>query len=249
MSRARQRRSSGTDPAAAFGLDAARYAAWIAYLFDRPETPNGWYFDEPGDIGFEADARETVSLIGCTMARSGTDLAGFSDAQTYCGLNYMVSELFDQGRCFGDPSVSMATRVAAIGGFRKLYADCLSVRCAPVLGHLSETGGTPLNGFAYMLWDTSPIFHLNAHAPEAVAAIVAVLERALASPNVACIESALHGLGHRVRALPNVVQPVIARFLASSFDAGTKPPSGEAWRPLRRELRAYAERAMAGSIL
>lgn len=234
-----------------FGVTDARYAAWLAYAFDRPVTENGWYFDLDLGEGFDADSVETVGLIGRTMARSGADLADFSDAQVYYGLNFMTNEIHGQAHCFGDAAVSVDRRVEAVRAFAHLYKNCFEPRCLPRLGHLSEGGENRLNMLAYMLWDTSPIRSLNDHLPPVITAIMDVWDFVLASPNEACIEGALHGLGEAAFKHGEMVRRMIDRFLATTRDAHDAPlRRGSArLRPIRPALRAYAHRARTGMIL
>jgi len=49
---------------------------------------------------------------------------------------------------------------------------------------------------------------------EAYAAVLDVLRFALSSPNPACVESALHGLGHMHYKIPRQVEQIVQSFLA-----------------------------------
>lgn len=131
------------------------------------------------------------------MVRSGADLVEFSNAQVNDGLNYIFSEAcFRHADNFGDSSVWLDLKLAAIRAIKHLYEDCFEPRCDSRLGHPGEGSENPLNYMAYMLWDVTPIPKLNRQVPDAIGACVEVMEFALHSSNDACIEGAVHGLGH-----------------------------------------------------
>ncbi len=155
-----------------FGVQDELYIEWIAYVFDRPTTPKGWYFDlDPEPPKFEATPSEIIGLIGKTMVRSGADLVEFSNAQVDDGLSYIFSEACSRhSDNFGDGTVCLDLKVAAIRAMKHLYKDCFEPRCDSCLGHLGEGTENPLNYIAYMLWDVTSIFSLNRQIPDALAA-------------------------------------------------------------------------------
>ena len=182
------------------------------------------------DHGFEATRDQLVDLIGETFRRSGTDLLPFSEAQVDDGLNYI---LFPSGSdnvfSICQKGVALEKRMDAVLSMKTLYLDCYAKRCAPVLSHLNEPGSNALNHTCYMLWDESPLRSWNS-------VVLDVMQAALYLPNIACVESALHGLGHRAHQDPPTVAKIIDTFIRKS--------SG-----LRPELRAYALMARDGNVL
>ena len=214
-------------PAALPSPDAVLYQKWLAFLFDRQHTHKKWY--NLDDTEFEASPDELVALIGLTCRRAGTDLKRFSDRQVADGLNYIFNNAASNvifAIC--QKGVDGWKRVAAVEQMQFLYSDCLAKRCAPLLGHLNEGGDNDLNMLCYMLWDSSPLCNWKG-------VVIEVMEAALYLPNPACVESALHGLGHRVHHDAEIVEAIINRFLS-------KLPG------LRPELRQYAINARAGCI-
>jgi hypothetical protein len=217
----------------------ARYRQWIAHVFDRPEIEGGWYFASD-DIDFAAGDAETVALVAATMQRSGEDLARFSERQVKDGLAFIFNNACsDTVYALMADGVPPEARLAAIASIRTLYADCFERRCAPVLAHLDEPGGNSLNQSCYMLWDVTSLGYWEGHADKDVfyAAVLALLEDVLASHHDACLESALHGLGHLHAHVPEGrVAGIIDSFLARRWD-------------LRPELARYARQAAMGYIL
>ena len=177
-----------------------RYTDWIKYVFDRPETDgNAWYFDFEL-VEFDANPSELVDLISYTFENCGQDLKSFNDTQLSQGFKFILeNNCSDVVFAIMSNEVSLDARLRCIASIKILYADCFETRCMPVLGHLNQPGN-PLNAICYMLWDVSPLsFWENALRSERSIlydAVVDVLEYALRLSNPACVESALHGLGH-----------------------------------------------------
>ena len=215
----------------------SRYADWLAYVFDRPETPNGWYFDlevEP----FDGNLADIVELVALTMENCGVDLAKYSNTQVAHGLKYIFScSCSDIVFALMDDSVAISLRLRAIASLKSLYRDCFTPRCDPALGHLSDPCENPLNYPCHMLWDFSPLSYWESRSNKYTfyGAVVDVLEDALLSPNPACVESALHGLGHIQSSYDDRVSQVITNYLKKN-------------KNLLPALRAYAESAKVGNV-
>ena len=134
-------------------------------------------------------------------------------------------------------SIEWTIRLRFIRSFETLFRELFSVRCQPVLGHVSEEG-SPLNSSCYMWWD----FDCWIAWPARLArnpldsAFLASMRSILAIDHVACQESALHGLGHWRREHPEEVECIIDEFTK-------REPY------LRKELREYADRARSRHVL
>lgn len=143
------------------------------------------------------DADTTCNFFYRTLLHSGSDLLRFSDKQVNNGLYLMLSPSADIIFALNEPSISAQARTAAIRAIKILYTDCFEKRSRPVLSHLNEPGASSINSICYMLWDVTP---LNSWGNEGDCKYfdlsLEVLEFALYLKNPACIESALHGLGH-----------------------------------------------------
>jgi hypothetical protein len=196
-------------------------------VFNRATTNPDWYISETEE--FDASQAELVYLIGRTCEQSGSDLVKYSNAQVSSGLCYMLSNsasnvvfsIIQKG-------VEEQDRIEAVKKLTILYRDCLAKRCDPVLSHKNEATSNPLWYICYMLWDISPLCQWNE-------VVIEVMEKALYLPNPACVESALHGLGHRHHQNPDIVEAVIDNFLSVC-------------NGLRPELRLYAHQARIGNI-
>ncbi len=214
-----------------------RYLTWLTFVFDRRETPNGWYFDLE-DEDFGATPQELVELIVLTMESSGKDLADYGDRQVAEGLNYIVNNACSSVvAVLFDDAVSVQLRLRAIESIKTLYRDCFAPRCASVLCHTGQKGGNALNLPCYMLWDVFPISLWEGRRDGKLfyAAALDVLEDALDSSNPACVEGALHGLGH-LFAYCEEAADVVARYQKRNHY-------------LLPALESYARQASMGNVL
>lgn len=191
-------------------VDPQFYDAWIKYVFDRPVTNPQWYFsywqDKPIEE-FKATPTELVALLHQTFLRSGTDLTIYNAGQVNDGLNYIFSNSASNIiYALIEADVPEELRIYATAQIKHLYRDCFAKRCTNTLSHLNETGSSALNAICYMLWDISPL-------GSGKTVVFDVMEDALYIPHNACIESGLHGLGHRAHHDRAKVEAIIDRFL------------------------------------
>lgn len=159
---------------------------------------------------FAATPEEEVALIEMTCLRAGTDLAAFSDNQVARGLQYIFYNTHsDTVYSICRDGVALDRRISAVLAIRTLYTDCFARRCNPVLSHAGAAVGAdnPLNIVCYMLWDMSPLGLWNK-------TVTQVMNFALDLRHPACVESALHGLGHRVDMDTTAVE-AIDRYIKS----------------------------------
>tara|TARA_B100001964_G_scaffold185603_1_gene205902 strand:- start:623 stop:1306 length:684 start_codon:yes stop_codon:yes gene_type:complete len=174
-----------------------KYEEFIKFLFARGESDGGvWRWDdelkEP-----DLTKEEVVEFVHYMFDNYETDLSVYSDSQLGFGLEYIFYNCYSN-YCFflRDGPVSIEKRVKAILSLKVLYRKCLNLRCLPSLGYLSEEGNQ-LNNFCYGLWDSAlPYCEESSQKKEIHAAVLEVMQYALSSTNIACIESGLHGLGH-----------------------------------------------------
>jgi len=168
------------------------YEKWLNCIFGR--SINQPFFTSKID---NLDADTNFKFFYETLVNSGSELLRFSDKQVNNGLYLMFSS--SQGIVFvlKEPSVPAQDRTAAIRAIKILYTDCFEKRARPVLSHLNEPRASPINSICYMLWDVTSINTWgNKGDCEYFDLCLEVLEFALHLENPACIESALHGLGH-----------------------------------------------------
>jgi len=211
-------------------MDKGQYTQWLQFLFDHPD-PAGrpeWYWDIDLE-DFDASPEDQVRLVGQTFEHAGRDLLKYSEIQIKNGFNYILNNAISNTVfLLTQKGVPEDLRIDAVLKMKNLYRDCFAKRCEPVLSHLDEPDAGPLNSICYMLWDISPLCQWKD-------VVLEVMEDALYIPNDACIESALHGLGHRNYQDKKRPPEIIDRFLAKT-------------KNVRPELKQYALSAKAGRI-
>lgn len=212
-------------------VDPQQYDAWIEYVFDRQVTVPEWYFsywqDKPIEE-FKATPAELVALLHQTFLRSGTDLATYSDGQVNDWLRYIFGSSNIVFYALIEDDNPEQLRINAVAQMKHLYRECFAKRCSNTLSHLNEAGSSALNAICYMLWDISPLSHWKD-------VVFDIMEEALYIPHNACVESALHGLGHRAHQDRAKVEAIIDRFLL-------RTPH------LNPALKRYALAARTGSV-
>ena len=115
-----------------------------------------------------------------------------------------------------------------------LFRDLFNCYCADVLGHRDEQPTTPLNSCCYMWWDVVPVWHPE---PTSLAQIQTIcletIAYCLTLDNIACKESALHGLGHWFSVDSDTVRTIIQDH--------------DCYIP--EKLKNYAQSAICGCVL
>lgn len=217
-----------------------RYQEWLDYLFQH-DVPTGqqleWYFESDAPQ-FTVESEELAELWCCMFENCGHGFSQYTDDQIGMGLWYLFSgSCSDLVNKISEPSLSIDIRVKCYQSLYYLYQDCFRQRCNPMLGHLSE-GKTRLDCFCYMLWDISPLGWLPDGAESDIEnALFDLLARALQIDHPACVESALHGLGHLALTYPMRADAIITSFLDNASPS-TRP-----------KLIEYAHKARLGEIL
>lgn len=211
-----------------------RYQEWLEFCFGRTGDETDPF---RMDWDFDAPPEELAELFVYTMKHSGSDLIGYSDRQLSIGLQALMFNNFST-LVFElmQPRLGDDLRVEAIRSLGALYSKCLEKRSPPVLGCRSESIGNPLEFFTYMLWDVTPLDQLANREGPCRNELLQVWRSALGSSNEACIESALHGLGHASGGMRKRAEAIIDDWI----DDGPR---------VRPELIEYARAARTGCIL
>lgn len=196
---------------------------------------NPWYFDTDGDWWWP-EPRTGIAYMTRLFSNGPQVLQWFSDAQIAQGLTGLINTMAvgDQP-WMRDPITPAEERADVWPAISRFFAEVLSPRCSPTLGHLSEEGG-PLNIVTYMWWESFPgVANPDDPQREMVdEAELDCLQSVLAIDSVACQEAALHGLGHWIRRGPRC-EAIIDAYLTEG-------------RAARFELIAYARAARGGCI-
>lgn len=171
-------------------------------------------FDETVEDPFPPPA-EALAHLTRLLADPVAALEGLSDEEIGIGL-WSVLDSGGTGTvlALNEDDLPLADRIACIRLLPGLYRELFVPRCQERLGHLSEQGGR-LETICYMFWDVAafggPPGTREGNLLED--AVLDVLEDVIRLPHAACQESAIHGLGHRVRRHPERAPAVLERWL------------------------------------
>ena len=212
------------------------FEQWVDCIFDHPVADPAWYWDLDADRG-EESGEVNVAYLTRLFEQSDRVLARFDNAQVNQGLTLIADAC-----CSGHSHAVVSTlvpwhkRKACIAAIYDLYAKCFAVRCAAILGH-RENASNPLNFICYMWWDVFPAWGDpdDASSADEAEALLDVMERCLTLDHPACIEGALHGLGHWHDIFPRRVEAIIDLFMRGRSD-------------LSPELMMYVRRARTGNV-
>jgi hypothetical protein len=180
-------------------LSPELYSKALTYLFYRPvpmsKHGDEWYWniDEPE---FEATPLEWTKIQTLIFARSGEDLAQYSNEQVGMGLNYLISNSISNTPYQAiDPSVSLQDAMRMMEAFPLLWQNCIGPRVPPLIGIGTEEGH--LGYVCYMWFDVWSTFWNVKDIPEWQASVWTCLDAMLSAPFRPVQVAALHGLGHQ----------------------------------------------------
>lgn len=211
------------------------FDGWIDCLFGRPgEYPPSFAgVDDEYPLLEPETALEYVTRL---FSDAGGILAKFDDAQVNQGLWELVGASGDLHPLLFD-KLPWPDRERGILSISVVYGSLFLPRCSPHLSHLDDSGASPLNSICYMWWDVFPTWGQpnEVELADRDATLLKVMDRALGLDSVACMESALHGLGHWHMHYPAETARIIERFLEREAELGP-------------EILAYARSAEAGCV-
>jgi hypothetical protein len=216
---------------------------WINGIFNHSVAgpdDTAWYWSPDADTCEEENEINVVYLTRL-FVESDEVLRKFNNAQVNQGLNLIVNgSCSNHSHCMMDENVLWPARRDAIRAIFDVYAKCFALRCDSVLSHgqYGYSVKNTLNTICYMWWDVFPMWGDAAETSRGEEAIecIDVMKRCLSLSHLACIEGALHGLGHWESNFPQLVRPIIDQFLS---ERNGMPP----------ELLTYAGRAREGAVL
>ena len=214
------------------------FPEWVRHIFDHPVGKPEWYWAPDADTD-EPPAQTSVTYLTQLFTDPEPLLAPYTDAQLNQGLWYLVSNACSNYMfTLLEPEVAWPERRAGLCAIISLFAQLFTKRCSLHLSHLDECGANPLNSVCYMWWDLFPTWGHPESPTETLvdAELLVVMQSVLALDNLACQESALHGLGHWHLRYPAVVEETIDVFL-------------ERQPRLDPRLRQYAFSARRGCVL
>ena len=186
----------------------------------------------------DRSAGQVAEFLARLFERPAECTAKYSDEQLNQGLWFIAdSSCSDDISTLLDESVTSELRERCIRSVATLFRELFSRRCSPILSSLNQANARPLNAVCYMWWDLLA----SATGPEDdlslinEALCIEVMQAALSLPNIACQESALHGLAHWQEKFQQETREIIQEFLSSNSQ-------------ISDDLRNYALKATTGQV-
>lgn len=205
------------------------------YLFDRPANGTEWYFsNDHEDPSVAKDL--LVRLAAETFKGIAKTSSQFDERQVCMGLQYLINPSCGPiPYLYLDKSIDFPLRRDAIIAMEVVFRDVFShLNVERNLYRNSKSAALSYRETCYMWWDLFPRHGVprQSDMEETDTVICQTICSILMIDNLACQESALHGLGHWFASRPDEVVKAIESYLPRA--------------PV--ELKQYAADAMQGRI-
>lgn len=186
------------------------------YLYERPIDGEEWYFsDGHEDLSLQKD--QLVRLAAQAFKGAAKAANQFDEKQVCMGLRYLVNPSCGPiPYLYLDASIDFSIRSNAITSMQDLFRN-LFAKLSNKNALYRACGGLPLSyrETCYMWWEMFPRHGVprRADMEETDTVICQTISSILEIDNLACQESALHGLGHWYSSRPDEVSEAIKSFL------------------------------------
>ncbi len=201
---------------------------WLTFLLDEPDS-----------VDWDSDPQQFLERLTSVFEEPEAMLLGRTPEQLNKSLWTLVTE--DGLLCvLLRTDLPLHSRQRCAASIKSLYSKLFAKHCSEKLSHTLRTydeSMSPLNSVCYMWWDLFPTWGSKDDKASKTmnSEFLQVLSDILKIPHVACIESALHGLGHWHLTHPTEVEHIVDQFLKT----GPK---------LSEPLRTYANSARTGCV-
>ena len=219
-----------------------QYNEFLNFIFQRnTKIDNEWFYRDE-------DANEVISNIEIINYSKkifkdiDSILDTYADIQICHGLWYLVDPASSfSSYAYFDIDIEESERISCIKDMLIVFQRLFKRKCSAHLSYLQIDKNSKeydnesiFNFFCYMWWDVFPRHGVpySKSLAKIDKVILHLLEEILSIDNIACIESALHGLGHWHAGYPEVVVDIIDKNFAI----------------IPKELIEYAELARDGRM-
>jgi hypothetical protein len=207
---------------------------FVQFLFDRPDDSKEWYFAEDF-IPPQLDAQTQVAFAREVLTDAELHAEIFTERQFCLGYNYLINPACS-AHCYSylDTSINESERISVVVSMYNVFSLVFDRKCVGAASDRTDLTAATYEYLCYMWWDVFPRHGIPANSSLAGTdrTILTTLEKMLLLHSLACIESALHGLGHWHAARPDFVERTIDCKLSQ----------------IPGPLRKYAKSARAGSV-
>lgn len=231
-------------PPAASALSFESWREWWFGYLCQPDPDNPGHLRQRRlEIALPSYAPFASATIAATMLaelfRRANELpALYSRAAVAAGLWHIAQPLtLEYSRALWDDKTSEDAAVSATRAMFDLFQKLFAPQCEPAMCSGGSETGDQLNSICYMWFDLIGLDHgaESKITGDRMTTALETLDRVLSLSNIACQESALHGLGHIAYYKPALAKPIVEKFLRRAKSA---PP----------KLRRYAELAAVGHV-
>jgi hypothetical protein len=207
------------------------FDAWLDFVFAHDDP--AWHTRLSADY-WTGPPEKTVEYLTSLFESPQVLIDRYAEPRIAAGLDFLVREHMVATL---EPSVTWEQVERCLRATVPVFEQLFAKRCRPELSQGRGTEVSPLNATCYMWWDQFPTWGRPQDPAQGTydRLVLQVLERLLALENEACLESALHGLGHWHLSYPVVAGRIVEGFLAAS-------------RPLSAALVDYARAAREGQV-
>ena len=191
------------------------FRAWVESVFQHPVEEPEWWWKEDAVRPLDPEQAPAQALSLFTeLLEEASALSRYPDAQVAQGLWFLFDDSCSEyTTLFRRPELPRKARERFVTALPALYRDLFALRCAPVLGHPTAE---PLNLTCYMLLDLSDALEPHPDDGAMDELCLVAMDQVLQIPNVACQDSALHGLGHWAAAYPEWIASMIDGYLRAN---------------------------------
>jgi RpiB/LacA/LacB family sugar-phosphate isomerase len=223
-------------------VDHLTFDEWIKETFKHDEKGSlYWSARETDPIYWDVTGHPATALeyLARLYENASEVLSLYTDQQIGNGLTFLLESPIHS--LLWREDVAFEIRMRVIHAIFALFEQFFAIKCGDRTTHYTgDAKFSPINDVCFMWWDLFP-WHGAAQTPhqEAVfTALLSVIVKCLKLDSLACVESALHGLGeyHKSNRQDMRGIEVIDRFLHSRRD-------------LDRSLKRFALHAREGYIL
>ncbi len=197
------------------------YQRQLDYIFNRPTDEPEWYWqDDEKEYPFDENEANVCTFFEHLFLNPKIDLAIYNDEQIGLGLNFIFNNACSN-LCydFKMEDVVFEKKIDILKGIENLFEHIFNPRCEKICSAGSQRALSKLNYICYMFWDITPLriwTGLDQNETEIYNKTIAnIMKTTLQLTNPACVESALHGLGHLALNYPKISVPIIDKYLAN----------------------------------
>ena len=189
------------------------YQEFLNFLFERELSAPGWYFAEDF-IEPDITGGEFIKFFNYLFEDIQKIYIRYNEPSFCLGINYVINN-FCGDLCYYllDESILETDRLSSIASMFNIFDKVFQEKCVFMNEKEYKSSSVPTyQWLCYMWWDIFPRHGVPFKQALKLTdeTILKTIEKILLLDNLACKESALHGLGHWCSAYPEVIERIIS---------------------------------------